>query len=224
MAEEDSGVPVVRPSAILLPAMKVGAFSGAFGIVLGGATGIVRSTAPGLFAAAAGIQWFLMGSVFWAARDAQLHANGIRNWWLVRQNGKPSPLGIDAKTTQDRIRASAVAGAVTGGIAGASRGRANVVPGIIMFGIFGFAGQKLYNLVDAKRIEEEEAKMSPGYKKDNFWKRVANSKWSPMKVLSDEEYEAMLQEKLLSVEAEIAIMDENIKKLREAAAEGSGPK
>lgn len=99
-----------------------------------------------------------------------------------------------------------------------------MVPGIIMFGIFGFAGQKLYNLADAKRIEEEEAKMSPGYKKDNFWKRVANSKWSPMKVLSDEEYEAMLQEKLLSVEAEIAIMDDNIKKLREAAGKGSDPK
>jgi hypothetical protein len=35
-----------------------------------------------------------------------------------------------------------------------------------------------------------------------------------MKVLSDEEYEDMLREKLLKVDAEIALVDENIAALR----------
>ena len=39
-------------------------------------------------------------------------------------------------------------------------------------------------------------------------------KWSPMKVLSDEEYERMLQEKLLRVEAEIAVLDEKIERAK----------
>ena len=44
-------------------------------------------------------------------------------------------------------------------------------------------------------------------------------KWSPMKVLTDEEYESMLREKLLRVDAEIAIVDEDLGKLREEEEE-----
>ena len=49
--------------------------------------------------------------------------------------------------------------------------------------------------------------------------RLANSRWSPVKILSDEEYENMLQEKLLRVEAEIAVLDEHIENLRREARE-----
>jgi hypothetical protein len=47
-------------------------------------------------------------------------------------------------------------------------------------------------------------------------------KWSPMEVLTDERYEEMLQEKLLKIEVEIALVDDRIEiykqKAREAAA------
>ena len=43
-----------------------------------------------------------------------------------------------------------------------------------------------------------------------------------MKTLSDEEYESMLREKLLRVEAEMAVMDEEIGRLREEERRGSG--
>lgn len=36
-----------------------------------------------------------------------------------------------------------------------------------------------------------------------------------MKVLSDEQYEKMLREKLLRVEAELAIVDEDVEKLKQ---------
>ena len=39
-------------------------------------------------------------------------------------------------------------------------------------------------------------------------------KWSPLKTLSDEEYGDMLREKLLRVEAEIALVDEEVGRLR----------
>lgn len=49
---------------------------------------------------------------------------------------------------------------------------------------------------------------------------ILGSKYSPLTFLSDKEYETILEEKLLRVEAEIAVVDDNIKELRdnEAAA------
>lgn len=46
-----------------------------------------------------------------------------------------------------------------------------------------------------------------------------------MTFLSDKEYETILEEKLLRVEAEIAVVDDNIKELRdnEAAAANQSP-
>jgi len=77
-----------------------------------------------------------------------------------------------------------------------------------MFAVFGAGGQKLYNLADdrqsAAALQAPEAKSS--------W---INSRWSPVRSLSDDEYGAMLQEKLLRIDAEIAIVDERIAAVRE---------
>lgn len=78
-----------------------------------------------------------------------------------------------------------------------------------MFAIFGAAGQALYNKADARKSRLAENKVEVDLK--DSW---LNSKWSPMKVLSDAEYEGMLQEKLLRINAQIALVDENIDALR----------
>jgi hypothetical protein len=87
-------------------------------------------------------------------------------------------------------------------------GPRNIIPGAIMFTLFGAAGQALYNSADA-RNSAQVATMEKDLK--NSW---LNSKWSPMKVLSDKEYENMLREKLLRVNAEIELVDESIEALR----------
>jgi hypothetical protein len=46
--------------------------------------------------------------------------------------------------------------------------------------------------------------------------RMADSKWIPLRSLSDQEYRGMLSEKLLSVEAEIALLDEKIQELEKS--------
>lgn len=38
---------------------------GASGLLVGGISGLIRSSTPGLFAVASGIQWFALGSTFW---------------------------------------------------------------------------------------------------------------------------------------------------------------
>lgn len=105
---------------------------------------------------------------------------------------------------------------------------------MIMFSLFGFAGQYIYNALDAHDDNSRGQLLSPPLQtksstkanheitdtqdaksEEPLWKRVLNSKWSPMKVLSDEQYEKILREKLLRVEAELAIVDEDIEKVKQ---------
>lgn len=126
----------------------------------------------------------------------------------------PSP------SQKDRLTASTVAGGMTGGaIGGLFRGPRNVIPGTIMFTLFGYLGQTVYNTLDARHSEQlasDAQAVAEGKEKDGkrFWERVAEMKWSPLKVLSDEDYGKMLKEKLLRVEAEIALVDEEVERLK----------
>jgi len=55
---------------------------------------------------------------------------------------------------------------------------------------------------------------------DRSW---MNSRFSPLKKMTDKEYSHMLSEKLLRVDADIALIDERIEKLREQAAFEGAP-
>ncbi|KAL8735915.1 MAG: hypothetical protein Q9166_000477 [cf. Caloplaca sp. 2 TL-2023] len=204
---------------VLIPALKAGAVSGASGLIVGGVAGIIRSSTPGLFAITSGLQCAALGTTYYATRGIILQA------WQITPSSPP----------QDRIYPSTLAGGMTGGtIGGLTRGRANIIPGIIMFSIFGFAGQHLYNTLDARHHNSHPYPLHPNPSSTTstpnappatsstlseehikvevqpLWKRILNSKYSPMSVLSDEDYEKLLRKKLLRVEAELAIVEEDI--------------
>lgn len=90
-----------------------------------------------------------------------------------------------------------------------------------MFAIFGYIGQWGYNWADERHSErvavavEHEAVHHQERKVVGFWERVAEMKWSPMKTLTDEEYADILREKMLAVDARIALVDEEVERLRE---------
>jgi hypothetical protein len=95
-----------------------------------------------------------------------------------------------------------------------------------MFSLFGWAGQSLYNELDARHTRQLQSsipsptaasttKTSPSSppaasNSPSFLQKLAGKKYSPMKILSDAEYETMLRERLLHVDAEIALLDEKI--------------
>ncbi|KAI9698641.1 MAG: hypothetical protein M1836_003750 [Candelina mexicana] len=178
--------------------------SGISGTILGSVSGLIRSSTPGLFAAASGIQWFALGSSFWdspATRGFILHA------WETEK-----------VTPRQRVYASGIAGGFAGGSVGLlMRGRSNVVPGTLMFSIFGLLGQSVYNRLDAQRLDLQQTASEGSKNSKTFWRRIADWNLSPMRVLTDEEYGAMLREKLLRANAEIAIIDESIDNLRKRA-------
>lgn len=82
-----------------------------------------------------------------------------------------------------------------------------------MFALFGFVGQHVYNFVDQKK---EKAALTEETVQGKSWlRKLADSRFSPVSVLSEDEYEHLLKEKLLKVEVEIALVDESLEKLRQ---------
>lgn len=75
-----------------------------------------------------------------------------------------------------------------------------------MFSLFGAGGQAFLNYRE-KRVAARPASEA----KTGFW-----SRWSPVTALSDKDYEKVLEEQLLRVEADIALVDDHIKGLRES--------
>lgn len=82
-----------------------------------------------------------------------------------------------------------------------------MVPGLVIFSLLGYGGQSAFNYVDKWQMEKAQNPSKP------IMQRMAESKWIPLRHLSDEEYRRMLSEKLLSLEAEIALLDEKIEEL-----------
>ena len=73
----------------------------------------------------------------------------------------------------------------------------------------------MYNKLDARYSEQAAAETHKDKEEQKgLWNRIAAMKWSPMKKLSDEEYGNLLKERLLRVEADIALVDEELEKVR----------
>ncbi|KAF2720396.1 hypothetical protein K431DRAFT_93557 [Polychaeton citri CBS 116435] len=161
----------------VVPSLKVGAFTGAAGFLVGGTAGILKAQTPFLYASASAIQTGLLGAAFWGFRTTILSA------WSVRE-----------VTRRDLTLASAISGSLSGSIiGGVTRGRANVVPAAVMFGLFGSLGQVGVNWYhNAPRRDDSQHK-------EGFWKRMA--------------------EKMLKLDVEIAILDDKIAEQKKASSE-----
>lgn len=182
---------------IIKPALQFGGLSALSGTIVGGFSGILVSRTPVLFAVASSIQWGIIGTTFWGTRTALLsHYKTARIYPTPQEKGLSTTL------------AASLAGA-TGGIL---RGPKNVLPGLVVFASAGYVGQRIYDALDERKMEE--MRLEENGKKGNgeTW---TNSKWVPWKKLTDDEYEGMLKERLLKVDAEIAILDDKLQVLRE---------
>lgn len=88
-----------------------------------------------------------------------------------------------------------------------------------MWGLIGAGGQFLYAVADERHsvtVRHQPARDEEALKK-GFWERAFRSEWSPVKRLTQEEYRQMLEEKLLGVEADIALVDEEIESIKKSS-------
>ncbi|KAL2864527.1 uncharacterized protein BJX67DRAFT_222876 [Aspergillus lucknowensis] len=181
---------------VLGASLKVGALSGSAGLVYGGISGVIRSPHPVIHSISCGIHWFACGTSFWWMRS---------NLLVHYYEGEPTP--------KQRAHASAFSGGVAGGVVTRLMG-GRLIPGLVIFSLLGYVGQASYNTIDQWQLEQTMAPSKP------FLDRMAQSKWIPLKSLSDDEYRGILSEKLLSIEAEIALIDDKIEELEKAKLDG----
>lgn len=191
---------------IMKPALKVGGVTGLSGLFLGSFWGIARSSHPGIFALESGVYSFTLGTTFWASRTSIL-----RVW------------GESKVTPGDKVLASGMAGFVGGCCFGLTRRFAFIRRDLfnaVLFSLFFAGGQKIYNIVDARQLQQQKARKPVSEKKSLF-----DSKWNPMQRFSNEQYVERLNKALLRIDAEIAIIDEDIEALRsQDAARKAGAK
>ncbi|KAI0480549.1 hypothetical protein GGR56DRAFT_279155 [Xylariaceae sp. FL0804] len=171
---------------IAAKSIQAGAVTGCAGVLFGAGSGIIRATrTPVLFAVVAGLQWFSLGSTYIASKSLLWHALG----------------GEENLSRPKLAMASGVAGGVSGMVGGMFRGPSNILPGILFFGTLGASTSYLSN-----RFKSSEPK-----KEKTSW---LDSRWSPLTRLTDEQYEEMLEEKLLRLRADMAIIDDTIASIK----------
>ncbi|PWW79608.1 hypothetical protein C7212DRAFT_350451 [Tuber magnatum] len=202
------------PEPILVPALKVGAATGLVGTLTGGVIGILRSTPHAkTFAVLTGANTFALGWTYWAVRSTMCRA--IRD---------ASPPGA-AMIPKDKVLISGASGAIAGGFLGiVLRKIPNAVPGAIVWGLVGLGGQYAYNVADARHTQGVIEKLGNPEPRESMLDRAMRSGWSPVKRLTRGEYADILKEKLLAVEADIAIANEEIEKLERQRKESAGEK
>lgn len=84
-------------------------------------------------------------------------------------------------------------------------------PSLIFCGVAAVGGQLVANHFASRQKKAKD--------EDDSW---LGSKWSPLKKLTDEEYISMMDEKILRVDADIALIDDKIAQLREQAIVDKG--
>ncbi|OAP64949.1 hypothetical protein AYL99_00921 [Fonsecaea erecta] len=172
-----------------VPALYVGAATGACGAAYGGIAGtLIQTSNPLAYTAISATQWFCAGTTFFYCRSVLL----------------AGPLSRDKDL--HRVAASGIAGSCSGAVIATFLPRGSFVTGGIMFGVIAALSQAGLNTTQG----------SPSFAHLSSRLKNGFSSFSPMKSLSDKEYEDLLLDKLLRIDAEIAILDDKIASLRAA--------
>lgn len=87
-----------------------------------------------------------------------------------------------------------------------TRGRSNVIPAAVMMSLFGCVGQLAANRYNTAGNPD----LKP---KQGFWRRMSEKPFSPVTVLTNEQYAEMLREKMLKLDVEISIIEDKISAL-----------
>ena len=81
-------------------------------------------------------------------------------------------------------------------------GPKNLIPGMLVFSALGAGSQAVFNYTERS---EQTSEAKTGF---------LHSKWSPVTPLSDQEYAKVLEEQVLKIDTEIALIDDSIASLR----------
>ena len=94
--------------------------------------------------------------------------------------------------------------------------RTSFLPGMVFLAVVGASGQGIFNMLDARHTEAQgiEGKQDGG-----ILQKVVESGWTPFKVLTDENYADMVRERILKLDAEIAVAKDEMKRIEDSSLE-----
>ncbi|KAL7767509.1 hypothetical protein ACKLNR_001810 [Fusarium oxysporum f. sp. zingiberi] len=174
---------------LVAPPLKFGGYAGTAGILAGVGGSIFQEANPIVWGAFSGFQWFTLGTSFWFTRSIVVKAWG----------------GEERLKNGDKTIASAIAGTAAGSVGGLIRGPKNILPAMLVFTTVGAGGQMIANRMATRKPKVHD-------ENESFWTR-----WSPLKKLTDQEYRDMMSEKMLRIDADIALIDDRIAELKKQA-------
>ncbi|CVL01823.1 uncharacterized protein FMAN_07979 [Fusarium mangiferae] len=174
---------------LVVPPLKFGGYVGTAGVLAGVGGSIFQEANPIIWGAVSGFQWFTLGTSFWFTRSII-----VKGWG-----------GEERLKNGDKTIASAIAGTAAGSVGGLIRGPKNILPAMFVFTIVGAGGQVIANRMATRKPKVHD-------EKESFW-----SRWSPLKKLTDQEYRDMMSEKMLRIDADIALIDDRIAELKKQA-------
>ncbi|KAJ9652206.1 hypothetical protein H2198_008510 [Neophaeococcomyces mojaviensis] len=179
--------------------LKSSIYAGGAAAVLGSGLAAAHATLKGrsalVWGGVAGGQCFVLGTTFWLARS------------VVRSNLVQGRGQMFTDSSREDLISSGIGGSFAGLAGGALRGPRNMLPGAIVLGLIGLGGQAAYTGL-AAIIESPRERRS-------ILQVLSDSSWWPLKSISDEDYEHELMEKVIAIEAEIAIIDEKMLGLKQ---------
>ncbi|KAG9502446.1 hypothetical protein J7337_005273 [Fusarium musae] len=174
---------------LVVPPLKFGGYAGTAGVLAGVGGSIFQEANPIIWGAVSGFQWFTLGTSFWFTRSIVVKAWG----------------GEERLRNGDKTIASAIAGTAAGSVGGLIRGPKNILPAMLVFTTLGAGGQMIANRMATRKPKVHD-------EKESFWSRL-----SPLKKLTDQEYRDMMSEKMLRIDADIALIDDRIAELKKQA-------
>jgi hypothetical protein len=202
---------------------------GTIGLFVGAASGIVRSTTPVLFSLVTGAQWFALGSSYYGetctlvsfmksqatntsdriknchhlrlGRRKQTHfvrqSEGQQSCWcLCRFCGRRTAYVFLSLSLELYLFANVLVLTTPGG-------PRNILPAIAVFSVFGASGQAIVNAISTG--------VAPDGKPKSSW---LDSKWSPVTPMTDTEYATFIQDKILKLDVEMSMIDDQLAALR----------
>ncbi|EXJ56286.1 uncharacterized protein A1O5_12553 [Cladophialophora psammophila CBS 110553] len=192
-----------------MPALYIGAATGACGAAYGGVAGtLIQTSNPLAYTTISATQWFCAGTTFFCLCLCSNFGLALAN---VSSDCRSVLLAGPLSRDKDlhKVAASGIAGSCSGAVIATFLPRGSLVTGSIMFGVIAALSQAGLNAAEGSpSITQLSSRLGNGF-----------AAFTPMKSLSDKEYEDLLLDKLLRVEAEIGVLDDKIAILRAARNE-----
>ncbi|CEI66487.1 unnamed protein product [Fusarium venenatum] len=163
-----------------------------------GTAGVLAGVGGSIFKEANPIIWGAVSGFQWFTLGTSFWCIVLKAWG-----------GEERLKNSEKTMASAISGTAAGAVGGLIRGPKNILPAMFVWTTVGAVGQIIANRMAVRKPKVDDDK-------GGFFTR-----WTPLKKLTDQEYKDMMFEKMLRIDADIALIDERIVELRKQAEEES---